>query len=216
MNSKMGTRALVAILFVSFLGRSSWAQTQDDWDWVNKHFFTVLEELMPVRERLGFSLGYRSYRDLHTSETEFSFVFNRVLQEKYISVIVRQPAARSLYDQVMVAHRNNPNETIETIKKQLTLKEQRFSEQTCRAVRTQYDEFYRLTLPMLSIRDRQAKGEFTITLHPRVHTFKADISGGSLQLVIVEDDHPFVSWANRTRRALEHCGSVGRNKSTTK
>jgi hypothetical protein len=203
----MPKRFLVAILFVSFLSQSSWAQTQDDWDWVNKHFFTVLEEILPIRERLGFSVGYRSYRDLFTNEPEFSFVFNRIIQEKYITVIVRQPQTTSLYDQIMTAHRRNPNESIEAIKKQLKLRQQRYSEKTCRAVRTQYDEFYQLTLQMLSARDKrdQGKGELSITLHPRVHTFSADISGGRMDLVLDEQDHPFVRWANKTRELLERC-----------
>jgi hypothetical protein len=203
----MPKRFLVAILLLSFSSQSSWAQTQDDWDWVNKHFLGVLEEFLPIREKLGFSVGYRSYRDLFTNETEFSFVFNRIIQEKYITVIVRQPQDTSLYDQVMAAHRRNPDETIDAIKKQLRVSQQRYSEKTCSAIRTQYDEFYRLTLQMLSARDKreQSKGEFSITLHPRVHTFAADISGGRLNLVLDEQDHPFVRWATRTRNLLERC-----------
>lgn len=209
---------LTSILFVSLLSRGAQAQTQEDFDWVNKHFFSVLEELMPIEPRLGYSLGYRSYRDLHTSEPEFSFVFNRVLQQKFITLTVRQPEGISLYDQIMIAHRNNSNEPIENIKKHLKIKEQLLSEHTCRAVRTQFDEFYRLTLRMLSARDRreQSKGEFTITLHPRVHMFKADISGGSLKVVIGEDDHPFVRWANRTRKAVENCSSTSGNENQPK
>jgi hypothetical protein len=203
----MPKRFLVTILFVSFLSQSSRAQTQDDWDWVNKYFFTVLEEILPIRERLGFSVGYRSYRDLFTNENEFSFVFNRIIQEKYITAIVRQPQTTSLYDQIMTAHRRNPNENIDAIKKQLKIRQQRYSEKTCPAVRTQYDEFYQLTLQMLSARDKreQGKGEFSITLHPRVHAFSADISGGRMDLVLDEQDHPFVRWANKTRELLERC-----------
>jgi hypothetical protein len=209
-------RIFTAILFLIIVSHTSFAQEQEDWDWVNKHFFSALEEFMPIEERLGFSLGYRSYRDLHTYELEYSFVFNRILQEKYLTMTVRQPDSISLYDQIMALHRRNPNESIESIKKQLKVKEDHFSEQTCPAVRKQYDDFYRLTLPMLSARDRavQAKGEFTITLHPRVHTFKADISGGRIELVITEQDHPFVSWAKKTRQALEGCisGNIKTNK----
>lgn len=203
----MPKRFLVTILFVSLLSKSSLAQTQEDWDWVNNHFFTVLEEILPIRERLGFSVGYRSYRDLFTNETEFSFVFNRIIQEKYITVIVRQPQTTSLYDQIMTAHRRNPNESIDAIKKQLRLRQQRYSEKTCSAIRTQYDEFYQLTLQMLSAKDKrqQSKGEFSIILHPRVHTFSADISGGRIELVLDEPDHPFVRWANKTRELLERC-----------
>ncbi|HSQ20339.1 MAG TPA: hypothetical protein VLR92_08190 [Blastocatellia bacterium] len=209
----MPKRFMVATLLLSFSSQSSRAQTQDDWDWVNKHFFTVLEEILPIRERLGFSVGYRSYRDLFTKETEFSFVFNRIVQEKYITVIVRQPQTTSLYDQIMTAHRRNPNESIDAIKKQLKLRQQRYSEKTCSAIRIQYDEFYQLTLQMLSAKGKreQSKGEFSIILHPRVHTFTADISGGRMELVLDEPDHPFVIWANKTRELLERCRPVESN-----
>jgi hypothetical protein len=205
MRKQIFTASIVLIL----VSHTSRAQEQDDWAWVNKHFFSVLEEFMPIEERLGFSLGYRSYRDLYTDELENSFVFNRILQEKYLTVTVRRPESISLYDQIMALHRRNPNESIESIKKQLKVKGDHFSEQTCPAVRKQYDEFYRLILPMLTAKDRaeQAKGELTITLHPRVHTFKADISGGSLRLVITDQDHPFVSWAKKTGQALIGCSS---------
>ncbi len=186
-------------------------------DWVNGRFFAVLNELLPIEERLGFSLGYRSYRDLYTNELEYSFVFNRFLQERYITVVVRAADSVSLYDQVMALHRKNPNASIEDIRKQLKVKELRLSEETCPAVGRQHNEFYRLSVPMLSARDRagQARGEFSITLHPRVHKFKADISGGSMELVLTESDHPLVRWATRTQRAFEICaGNPARQNRT--
>jgi hypothetical protein len=203
----MSKQILTAVLLLLLAGHTSRAQEEKDWDWVNRHFFNLLEEFMPIEERLGFSLGYRSHHDLHAEELEYSFVFNRILQEKYITVTVRQPESMSLYNQIMALRIKNANESIENIKKQLKVKEQRFSEQTCPAVKTQYEKFYRLSLPMLSARDgiEQARGGFTIVLHPRVHTFKGNISGGSLQLVITEQDHPFVGWAKETREALERC-----------
>ncbi len=183
--------------------------SQEEHDWVGKRFFPILEQLLPIEERLGYSLGYRSYRDLHAEELEYSFVFNRILQEKYITVIVRMADSVSLYDQIMTLHRKHPSVNIETLKPQLKIKEWRLSEEICPAVRRQYDEFYGLSLQMLSARDKaeQAKGEFTITLHPRVHIFKVDISGGSMELHLSESEHQFVRWAERTRRAFEVCAA---------
>jgi hypothetical protein len=132
-------RLLFSILFLSFVAPPfSQAQELKDWDWVNKHFPTVLDQLMPIHERLGFSVGYRSYRDLHTEEPEYSFVFNRILQEKYITVVVRRPDSVSIYDQMMRLHLNNPAASIEEIKKELKMNERRISGQSCAAVRRQY------------------------------------------------------------------------------
>ena len=130
-------------------------------------------------------------------------------QERNVTVTVKVADSVSLYDQIMALHRRNPNASIETIKPQLKIKERQLSEVTCPDVRRQYDEFYRLSLQMLSARDRaeQAKGEFTITLHPRIHTFKAGISGGFLEVVFRESDHPFVKWAEKSRRAFEVCAA---------
>ena len=181
--------------------------SQEEHDWVSSHFFSVFEEFFPIEERLGFPLGYRSYRDLHTEELEYSFVINRILQDKYLTVVVKMADTVSLYDQIMALHRKNPNASIEIIKPQLKIKEWRLSEETCPAIRQQYNEFYRLSLTMLSAKDRveQAKGEYTITLHPRVHIFKADISGGDMKLVLSGSEHPYVRWAEKTRHAFEAC-----------
>ncbi|HYX71877.1 MAG TPA: hypothetical protein VE732_03845 [Nitrososphaera sp.] len=185
--------------------------TEEEFDWVNQHFYTVLEELLPIKERLGFSLGYRSYRDLYTDELEYSFGFNRIIQEKYLTVVVRMPDSVSLYDQIMSLHRKNPSESIESIKSKLKIKEWRLSEEKCPAVRRQFDAFYRLNLEMLSAKDRaeQARGSYTITLHPRVDTFYADISGGDMQLELTDSGHSYVRWAKSTQSALEICAKTG-------
>lgn len=192
--------------------RSAQAQegpSQEGQDQVNSRFFSVLEEIFSIEERLGFSLGYRSYRDLHSEELEYSFVLNRIIKEQYLTVVIRMADSISLYHQLRVLHRKNPSMNIETIKPQLKIKEWRLTEETCPALRQQYDEFYRLSLTMLSAEDkaREAKGEFAINLHPRVHTFKADISGGNLELVLTESEHPYVRWAEKARRAFEGCAS---------
>jgi hypothetical protein len=108
---------------------------------------------------------------------------------------------------MMILHRKNPSETIEIIKAKLKVKEWRLDDKSCPAVKSSYDEFYRLNLPLLTAKDRaeQAKGAVTITLHPTVHIFKASISGGNLRLALTEQEHSFVRWANKTRRALGKC-----------
>jgi hypothetical protein len=176
-------------------------------DPINSRFFSVLEELFPIEEELGFSLGYRSYRDLHTEELEYSFVLNRIIKEKYLTAVVRMADGVSLYHQLRVLHRKSPGVNIEATKPQLKIKEWRLTEETCPAIRQRHDDFYRLSLTMLSAEDRarEAKGELMINLHPRVHTLKADISGGNMELVLTESEHPYIRWAEETRRAFEGC-----------
>jgi hypothetical protein len=181
--------------------------SQEQHDWVGERFFSVFEELFPIERS---SIGYRSYRDLYTDELEYSFVFNSLWRERryVVNAVVRVADSVSLYDQIMALHRRNPNESIESIKGQLRIRERILSEEDCPAVRSQYDEFYRLRLVIQTARDRAdvARGRETIILHPRVHIFRADISGGRMNLILAGSDHPFVRWAEGTRVALENCG----------
>lgn len=187
--------------------------SQEEFNWASKHFFPVFKELFPIEEEFGYSLGYRSYRDLYTDELETGFVFNRVLQEKYLSAVIRTADTVSIYDQIIALHRKDKDAGIDAIKPHLKIKERRLSEETCPAVRRQFDKFYGLSLQTLSARDRSAqrKGEFSITLHPRAHVFHADISGGKMELVLSENDHPFVRWAEQTMSALEACAQKQKN-----
>ena len=198
---------VVAISLCLLSYQSSEAQeypSEADHDWVGSHFFKVLEEFLPVEES---DLGYRSYRDLYTDVLEYSFAFNQDWKEKRVNAVVRIADTVSLYDQMMVLHRKNPSETVEGIKTKLKVKERRLDDKSCPAVKSSYDEFYRLNLLMMTAKDRaeQAKGTVTITLHPTVHIFKAGISGGNLRLALREHEHPFVRWAHKTKRAFEKC-----------
>jgi hypothetical protein len=183
------------------------AQEPEDWDWVNEHFGPVLDEFLPIGE--SGSVGYRSYRDLYTNVLEYSFVLSENWNEKRISATVRAADGISLYDQMMALHRKNPGESVESMKTKLKVKEWRLDSTSCPALRASYEGFEGLSLPVLSARERaeRAKGVATVTLHPVVHTFKAVISGGTMRLVLTEQDHPFVLWAIKTRRSLEKCAA---------
>lgn len=177
----------------------------EEHDWVSGHFFSILDEFLPIGE--SGALSYRSYRDLYTDVLEYSFIFSQDWGERRTDVVVRMADSISLYDQIMALHRKNPSESIKSLKTKLKVKERRFDNKSCPAVKSLYDEFYRLNLPMLTAKERaeRARGVATITLHPMVHTFRAYISGGNMRLVLTEDEHPFVIWAEKTRRILEKC-----------
>ena len=185
--------------------------SQADFDWVDSRFHAVLEQLLLVAARLGDSLGYRSVRELHTEELEYAFLFNRE-RSKPITATVVIPDTVSLYDQIMALHRKNPRTIIDAMVPLLKIKRWQMSETTCPAVRKEYDRFYELALVMRSSKDREeeATGQVTIRLHPRAHLFKADISGGRIDLVLTDPEHPYVKWAEETQRALEGCTAAQR------
>lgn len=196
---------LLLILFCQTEEAQQYPNSEEH-DWVQNHFFDVLEELLPIEKS---NVGYRSYRDLYTEVLEYSFVFNKERKENrnIIMVTVRIADTVSVYDQMMTLHRKNPTETIDSIKSKLKVSTRHFDDKSCAAVKLLYDEFYKFNVPMMSAKDRseQNRNYVTITLHPMIHTFDAVISDGDLKLTISEDKHPFVVWANKARRSFEKC-----------
>ncbi|MDX2042651.1 MAG: hypothetical protein SF097_15625 [Acidobacteriota bacterium] len=192
------------VTFICALALPASAQTQQDWDWVNKHFYDVLNELMPFDD---YSLGYRSYRDLYTNELERSFFFNGDPFYQNLNATFRIADKVSVYDQMMELHRKKPTTTISEIKANLKIKEWQFSQSSCPAIKTQFEKFFRLSLEMMSSKERSDReaGVGTIALHPRIHSFNARITGGHLNLTITFGDHPFASWAEETFQALNSC-----------
>jgi hypothetical protein len=206
MRSKRIKPWLPAFGLCLLLCQPGWAQKDEDWLWVDKHFQDVLTELLPIEETF---LGYRSYRDLYTDVLEYSFIFKREPNDNRLFLIVRMADSVSLYDQMMALHMKNRSENIKSIKKKLRVKEWRVDDLSCAPLKTAHDEFYNLSLPMLSAAERaeQAKGIESITLHPTVHTFYTNTIGSELKLAIIRQEHPFVEWATRTRSAVEKCSS---------
>jgi hypothetical protein len=200
-------RLLPVILLLNI---SAIAQEQQDWEWVEDHYKSVLDELLPL-QTTGFYLGYRSSGDVENPHLEYSFVFRKTIQDNYITVTVRQADSTPLIDQMVALHIKNRTESIENLIKQLKVKEYLLSERTCPVVRKQYDEFYKQSLQMYSREDREleAQGLITIRLHPVGHEFEAHISGGVMRLDIDDKKHPFVRWADKTRVALEACKAAG-------
>ncbi|HEX8459610.1 MAG TPA: hypothetical protein VF656_20115 [Pyrinomonadaceae bacterium] len=204
MKAKRIKLLLSAIGLCLVLCQPGQAQKDEDWLWVDEHFQDVLTELLPIEETF---LGYRSYRDLYTDVLEYSFIYKREPNDDRLFLVVRMADSVSLYDQMMALHMKNRAENIKSIKKKLKVKEWRVDDKSCVPSKTAHEEFYDLSLSMLSATDRaeRAKGTVTITLHPTVHTFYALISGGEMKLEITDADHPFVDWAKRTRSAVEKC-----------
>ena len=179
-----------------------------EWDWVNTVYERVLEKALPIEGQGGFFLGYRQNRDYRVEELETSFLYNWTVQENFLTVVVAKPDSVSLYDQLVTLHRRGERSTDgEVLARLMRLRHLRLSETTCPAIRVQHDRFYRLRLDMRSEKERRdlAKGVITISLHPLIHHFRADISGGTVDLVVTDQTHEYVEWAEGTLRALDVC-----------
>lgn len=195
------------LLLAACLSLLSWqpcrAQEDTDRKWVNDNFQDVLNELLPLGEP---ALGYRSYEDERTQLVEFSLIFEYGKNGR-LNVIVRQADSISLHDQMAALHRNNPSESIESIKKKLKVKAWHLDDSSCPPLKAAYESYFRLNLQMQSAKRRAelAKGTITLTLDPTIHSFRSVVSGGFMYLEITDSRHPFAFWARKTRAAIEKC-----------
>ena len=194
------TKKLFAILCLCLLvSHSGLAQELDEWDWANKHFPQVLDEVFPLDQEYGYSVSFRSYRELYTDVPEYYCSFTKDYQGNPIEVVVRMADTVSLYGQLLALHRENPSEGIDKIKKRLKFKEWRFTEKTCSLVKPLFEKFRKVRIPV--------PDDSTITLHPMIYSFR--ISGGDakMKMELSDEDHPLVIWAKEARRALEVCAT---------
>lgn len=181
--------------------------TIEENEWADENYFGVFEEKFAIPQNRSSVVSYRMHRDLY-SEIEYSFeIFSNSSASKSLSASVKMADGAPLYEQMIMLRRKDSSATIETIKSQLKITEIFLNEETCPAIRRQNDEFEKLSLETLSAKERanRKKGIVLITLHPRVYTFKARISGGTLTLTLTDSDNSFVKWAEKTRKAFEAC-----------
>lgn len=189
--------AALAILCIQSQS-ASWPQSQADWDWVNSHFAVTLDEFFPLPKDSATFVAFRSHRDLHTEEPEYSFIISGPYAwSAKLEAKVRMADGISLYDQIMVLHRKNPAASMENIKPKLKVKKWTLEESACPAIRSSAEKFQSLSFGPPKVDE--------ITLHPLICEFKSDSASGRMNMVLADYSHPLVHWAAETRAEFEAC-----------
>jgi len=152
---------------------------------------------MPIGKETAAYVGFRSHRDLHNNVLEYSLLLKLNYQTNRVDAVVRVADSVTLYDQLMSLHRKNQTESIESLKKQLKIKEFRTTEADCPALRSQFKKFSKIKF--------RTPDPYLISLHPTVHEFQVNPVSEYMRLVVVESDHPLVVWAMNTGRIVETC-----------
>lgn len=201
------TTVVILLLLVSF--QVNFAQTQEEWDWVNKNFSVVLKELMPIEKFPNYSIAYRSYRDLYTEEVETSFVISKNWRSGQITAVLKKAEGKSIYDQIMYWHQKNANESIESIKKKIKVATINFTDLNCVKIKPQFTKFYSMYLPQFSDKEKSSKtykegaiNEIEIVLHPKIYEINADFTSAKLNIVSPDSENPFVVWGTETIQIL--------------
>lgn len=174
------------------------AQDERDWDWVNRHYNQILDEVLPLEREPGYVISFRMRREGDPDTLEYSFSFIKDYQGNPLEAIIRMADTVSLYDQLMTLHRKEPTEGIERIKKRLRFKEWRLTEKNCYALAELFDRYKKLSFPAPSYGS-------IITLHPVTHSFWINGDTAKMRLDIYDEDHPLVVWAKESRKLMEAC-----------
>lgn len=74
------------------------------------------------------------------------------------------------------------------------------TEMKCPAIKDQFEKLQKLQfkLPQFD----------AIVLHPLVHEFRIQAGLGDMNIVVLDAQHPLVSWALETRQAMDRCIAV--------
>lgn len=160
-------------------------------------FEVVLNRVLPIEERLGLNIGFRSHRDLYIETLEYSFLLSFNHPNNKVSFISRAPEGISVANQFLALSRQNPNAAIEDLIKQIKIKRQTLTEEQCPALRQLFFSFEKISF-------RPPSSEL-IVLHPMIYEIKSSFGAGDMYLTFVEKDQPIVKWAFIVKAVAEMC-----------
>lgn len=179
------------------------ARMDTDSAWMTQNYGPALDALMPIRERVGMHVSYRSHHDLYMNVIEYSFVvgYDRNPEglglQRDLSAHVKMADAISIFDQMLKLHTDNPREEASSIQQKVRLKVWDLTERMCPAIKTQFREFQavRFGPPRFDV----------VVVDPLIREFAIQTGAGDMYLSLVDDRDPLVAWGLRTRQALEMC-----------
>lgn len=173
------------------------AQTEEDFNWVGRYHSAALREFLPIEQEAGTNIAFRSHQSFYNNVLEYSFILSKDYPTNQVTVVVRMADSITLYDQLLALHRRNPSASYESLKSQLRIREQLFSEADCPAIKSLFDRFSQL-------RFRPPSADLLI-LHPMIYRIHTNAIAGIMDLSFVEEDNALVAWALSVRRTLEGC-----------
>ena len=209
-------RPWIAILLIplSFFSLSSERPfSQADSDWTYKHFYPVLDELMPLQGTAGAYVVYRAHSESDIPEYWFVIGYDPNQDghelQKYLSVHVRVADTHSVFGQIMRAHRSEPREDIASIEKRIELRTFELNEMTCPAIKDQVEILEKLQVNVPKFHD---PGVFILG-HPEKSEFHIKWGLQQMRVVLVDDgklphENALLNWAYWTRRAINDCAQA--------
>ncbi len=185
-------------------------QTIQEWDWTEKNWDIVVNDLLPMKVNSGYYITYRATQSLHASKDEKPEYYFRLgfdLSEKgdgldhYVSVHIRTASSVSIYDQIMNMHRKAPTRPWESIRRAISMKSWDYTEMDCPTLKTEFVEFQNLRYgPSFTDLDLTE-----IVMDPPVYQFHIEGGHGQSDVTVYDEKHPLAAWAMKTQHELEAC-----------
>jgi hypothetical protein len=209
-------RSWIAILLIPlpFFSRSSEPPfSQADSDWTYKHFYPVLDELMPMQGTAGSYVVYRGHSESDVPEYWFAIGYDPNQDghgsQKYLSAHIRIADTRSIFGQIMRAHRSEPRDDIASIQKRIKLRTFELNEMTCPAMKDQVGILTQIHVNVPTF----GEGVFVFGHPPRSEFHIQGDNGEQMSVSLLEDDklphqNALLNWVFFTRRALDGCAQV--------
>lgn len=208
---------VIPLLLLSLFSRSSERiSPQEEYNWAYQQFFPVFDELMPMKGTAGSYAVYRAHSESEIPEYWFSIGYepkeNGDGMQDHLSAQVRIADMRSIFSQIMHAHRDEPQQTITAIEKTIRLKTFDLKETTCPAMKQQVEILEKLQVDVPKFHD---PGVFVFG-HRKRSEFLIQQDWEQMTVVFAEllvndqnrQQNPLVNWADSTRRVLDTCAQA--------
>jgi hypothetical protein len=169
------------------------AQVAADWEWMDHEYPKALAELMPIQVSLGGFIGFRSHRDLHYEEPEFSLVLTD-RRELGLQATIREPDGPSIYQQLLTVRLAAPSTTGTEALKTVKVKTTTLNAKTCPAIAEAWQSFANICFRPSAI-----------VLHPMVFEFASNYLGGDLSIELTDEEEPLVQWALHLKKQVRAC-----------
>lgn len=194
-------KAILATLLFFSAVPLGFSQTNEDWAWMDEHFQSTLDALLPLDQPIGALVIYRSHRDLYTDVPEYSLSIQQHNENNgkrhYLTARILVPDSQSLYSQMMALHRKYPDRPASEVRGELRLQTWSVTETDCPALTKQFTKLRELRFG-IPLSDE-------IVLHPLIHEFRFRGLAGDMKIVIDDQSHALAKWATETKQALAPC-----------
>jgi len=198
---------------------SSAPQTSKEWNWTEKNWQIVVNDLLPIKGDLGYHVTYRATQSLHASKGEkpeyyFRIGFDRSDKgysvNNYIFAHVRIPDSNSIYDQIMDMHRKGSTLSGKQLESKIRIGSLDYTDKNCPAARKAFLEFQELKYgaPYINteglLRDPPL---VEVMLDGPIYEFHIVGVTGQSDVTLYDESNPLVTWAMKTQRELAACVS---------